>query len=183
MSLAMILAARPARLERLLGGLDQFYRLHRKLGIAGTLFALTQWLLEMLPRWMLGKGWLVRRRRGDGDAGLPVPFAEWRDPAREPGAWGLCLILALVVVALWKRIPYRFDPQWAGATRLAGKLLPSGILRDALKTAARFPAPEAGNPAGAGAQSSTPSLTKARRTMSRALMPVRCRSMLSGASR
>lgn len=108
MSLAMILAARPARLERLLGGLDQFYRLHRKLGIAGMLFALTHWLLEILPRWMVGKGWLVRPRRGGGDGGLPVPFAEWRDPARELGEWGLYLILALVVVALWKRIPYRY---------------------------------------------------------------------------
>jgi predicted ferric reductase len=34
MSIAMMLAARPVRLERLLGGLDQFYRLHKKLGIA-----------------------------------------------------------------------------------------------------------------------------------------------------
>ena len=35
MSLAMILAARPVRLEAMLGGLDQFYRLHKRLGIAG----------------------------------------------------------------------------------------------------------------------------------------------------
>lgn len=107
MSLAMILAARPARLEKWLGGLDQFYRLHRKLGIAGMMLALLHWLLEIIPRWMVGQGWLTRPQRG-GARGEPPPFAQWRDSAAELGEWALYLMLALVLVALWKRIPYRY---------------------------------------------------------------------------
>lgn len=108
MSVAMILAARPVRLEPLLGGLDQFYRVHRKLGIAGALIGVAHWLLEVVPRWMVMRGWLARPQRpAGGDGGAAVPFEQWRDVAAEFGEWGLYLILALVVVALWKRIPYR----------------------------------------------------------------------------
>lgn len=109
MSLAMILAARPVWLERALGGLDQFYRLHKRLGIAGAVFGLVHWLLEILPRWMVGQGWLVRPRRGGPPAGVsPAPFEAWEHQAKELGEWGLYLVLALVVIALWKRIPYRY---------------------------------------------------------------------------
>lgn len=114
MSIAMILAARPAGLERLLGGLDQFYRLHKKLGIAGALFGVAHWLLEILPKWMVAQGWLARPRRGGGGGGggsgaaAPVPFEDWEDLAEELGEWGLYLVLALVLVALWRRIPYHY---------------------------------------------------------------------------
>ncbi|WP_205600039.1 ferric reductase-like transmembrane domain-containing protein, partial [Arhodomonas sp. KWT] len=39
MSLAMVLATRPARAERRLNGLDKMYRLHRWLGIAALTVA------------------------------------------------------------------------------------------------------------------------------------------------
>lgn len=107
MAIAMILAARPVRLEKLLGGLDQFYRLHKRLGIAGALFGLVHWLLEIVPRWMVGQGWLVRPARQGGGSAATEPFHGWQDPAKELGEWGLYIVLALVVVALWKRIPYR----------------------------------------------------------------------------
>lgn len=109
MSLAMILAARPVRLETLLGGLDQFYRLHKRLGITGALLGLVHWLLEIVPKWMVGQGWLVRPpRRAGGAAASTEPFKAWEGLAKELGEWGLYLVLALVVVALWKRIPYRY---------------------------------------------------------------------------
>lgn len=108
MSVAMILAARPVRLEKWLGGLDQFYRVHKWLGIAGAVLALVHWLIEIVPRWMVGQGWLVRpQRRGPPAGATPEPFEAWEHQAAELGEWGLYLVLALVVVALWKRIPYR----------------------------------------------------------------------------
>jgi len=122
MSVAMILAARPVRLERLLGGLDQFYRLHRKLGIAGVLFGVAHWLLEIVPKWIVGRGWLARPQRG-GDDGAPVPLENWHDLAKELGEWGLYLILALVVVALWRRIPYRHFARLHRLTPIAFLLL------------------------------------------------------------
>jgi predicted ferric reductase len=109
MSIAMIVAARPVWLERVLGGLDQFYRMHKRLGIAAAVLGLVHWLLEIVPRWMVGQGWLVRPQRGAPAAGAsPEPFAAFKEPAAELGEWGLYLVLALVVVALWKRIPYRY---------------------------------------------------------------------------
>lgn len=122
MSIAMILAARPVRLERLLGGLDQFYRLHKLLGIAGALFGVAHWLLEILPKWMVGQGWLTRPQRRPG-GGAALPFEAWHEPAKELGEWGLYLILALVVVALWKRIPYRHFARLHRLTPIAFLLL------------------------------------------------------------
>lgn len=110
MSLAMILAARPARLERWLGGLDQFYRLHKRLGIAATLFALAHWGIEIVPKWMARQGMIAPpQRRGapggaDAAQGLLSPL---RDAAAGIGEWALYAVIVLVVVALWKRIPYR----------------------------------------------------------------------------
>lgn len=109
MSITMILAARPARLERLLGGLDQFYQLHRKLGMAGALFGVAHWLIEILPRWAVGQGWLAPpRRAGRGTGAASAASEGWHDLAGVAGEWGLYLVLALVVVALWKRIPYHW---------------------------------------------------------------------------
>ena len=107
MSLAMILAARPIRLEGMLGGLDQFYRLHKRLGIAGALFGVAHWLIEIVPRWMVGQGGLAAPQRRGAGAGDRRLFADWDELAATLGEWGLYLVLALVVVALWRRIPYR----------------------------------------------------------------------------
>ena len=47
MSLAMMLATRPAWLERPLGGMDRIYRLHKWAGILAVGLAATHWLIEM----------------------------------------------------------------------------------------------------------------------------------------
>ncbi|MGE5866596.1 MAG: ferric reductase-like transmembrane domain-containing protein [Rhizobacter sp.] len=114
MSAAMSLAARPVRLESMLGGLDQFYRLHKRLGIAGAVFGIVHWLLEITPRWLVGQGWIERPARrgppagaGAEAGGIEAALHALREPAAEVGEWALYLTLALVVVALWRRIPYR----------------------------------------------------------------------------
>lgn len=115
MSVAVILAARPVQIEGALGGLDKFYRLHKWLGIAAALIAIVHWLLEIIPRWMVRQGWLERPRRGGAGAGgagggpaMFEPFRDWRGLAADLGEWSLYLLLVLVVLALWKRFPYRY---------------------------------------------------------------------------
>jgi hypothetical protein len=47
LSLAMVLATRPAWLERPFGGLDRLYRVHKWAGILAVGFASTHWLVEL----------------------------------------------------------------------------------------------------------------------------------------
>lgn len=106
MAVAVMLAARPVQIESLLGGLDKFYRLHRWLGIAAAGLGVAHWLIEVAPRWMVGWGWLERpQRRGGG--GSAHPFADLRETGVEIGEWGFYLLLVLVALALWQRVPYR----------------------------------------------------------------------------
>ena len=111
MSAAMVLAARPVWLEPHLGGLDKMYRLHKWLGIAGLVLAITHWLWAQGAKWMVGWGWLVRPARGPrSDAGLgPVEllFRHQRGLAESVGEWAFYAAVALIALALAKRFPYR----------------------------------------------------------------------------
>ncbi len=111
MSAGLILAARPVQFEGVLGGLDKFYRLHKWFGIAGASVAVLHWLIEILPRNFVRWGWLAapeRRPRPpiDPSAGLDL-FRSLRGPAVSIAEPALYVLLALVVIALWKRFPYR----------------------------------------------------------------------------
>lgn len=64
MSVAMILALRPRWPENWFGGLDKMYRLHKWLGIAALVVAVTHWLWAKGPKWAVGWGWLERPQRG-----------------------------------------------------------------------------------------------------------------------
>ena len=112
LSAAVILAARPVQFENLLGGLDKFYRLHKWFGIAGASLGVIHWLIEILPRSFVRWGWVaapVRRPRPPiaGATGFD-PFRDLHEPAAAVGEWALYLLVALVIVALWKRFPYRY---------------------------------------------------------------------------
>ena len=63
MSVAMLLAVRPARLEQGLHGLDKMYRLHKWLGITGLVMAVFHWGWVQVPKWLVQAGWLVRPPR------------------------------------------------------------------------------------------------------------------------
>ena len=107
MSAAVVLAARPVQIESWLGGLDKYYRLHKWLGTGALVLALVHWLLETVPRKLVGQGLLVRpERRGlGGEEGL---LAAWRPAATELGEIALYLFILLMIVALWRRIPYHW---------------------------------------------------------------------------
>ncbi len=102
MSAGILLAMRPAWLERALGGLDRLYRLHRNVGIGAGVLVFVHWMSEWGVK-NLGKlGLLPPRVRG------PKGDHSWLfDFAKDVGEWAGYIALALVVVALLRRIPYR----------------------------------------------------------------------------
>ena len=53
MSVGIILASRPAFIEKTLGGLDKAYRLHKWLGITALIFAVSHWLLKEGTHWLI----------------------------------------------------------------------------------------------------------------------------------
>lgn len=102
MSSAILLAMRPAWLERAIGGLDRLYRLHRNIGIGAGVLVFTHWMAEWLPKKLAKLGLFPGRPRGPkGDPGW------WIDLAKEVGEWTGYIVLALVVLSLLRRLPYR----------------------------------------------------------------------------
>jgi len=105
MSAGMLLAARPRWLEQRFGGLDKLYRLHKNIGIGAGLLVLTHYLLEWLPKNLAKAGWITAPNRPHGPRGEPEM---WINLAKDVGEWAGYILLALVVIALVKRIPYRY---------------------------------------------------------------------------
>ncbi|THF62232.1 ferredoxin reductase family protein [Pseudothauera rhizosphaerae] len=110
MSVAVMLAARPAWVDARLGGLDKGYRLHKWLGITGLVIAVIHWAWATVPKWMVGWGWLERPMRGPRPE-QPVEifrfFQEQRGLAESIGEWAFYAAVVLIVLALVKRFPYR----------------------------------------------------------------------------
>ena len=105
MSAGILLAARPRWLEQRFGGLDKLYRLHKNIGIGAGILVLTHYLLEWLPKNLAKAGWITGPNRPRGPRGEPEM---WIDLAKDVGEWAGYILLALVVIALVKRIPYRY---------------------------------------------------------------------------
>lgn len=105
MSAGMLLATRAPWLEQRFGGLDKLYRLHKNIGIGAGILVFTHWMIEWLPK-NLSKAGLITGPRGPrGPRGEPDM---WIDLAKDVGEWAGYILMALVVVALVKRIPYRY---------------------------------------------------------------------------
>ncbi len=111
MSVGMMLALRPVRIEPFLGGLDKSYRLHKWLGITGLVFSIIHWLWANAPKWMIGWGWMARPVRHPA-AEQPVAlfryFQSQRGLAESIGEWAFYAAVVLIVLALLKKFPYRY---------------------------------------------------------------------------
>ncbi|MCL2160636.1 MAG: ferric reductase-like transmembrane domain-containing protein [Betaproteobacteria bacterium] len=119
MSLAMILAIRPVRLEPWLGGLDKSYRLHKWLGITALATGAVHWLWATGAKWAVGWGWLVKPERGPRpvvDESIQLSLWEslehhvrgMRKIAEFLGEWTFYIAAVLIALALIKRFPYRY---------------------------------------------------------------------------
>ena len=111
MSVGMMLAVRPVLVEPYLGGLDKMYRLHKWLGVTGLAFSVIHWLWAKGPKWMIGWGWMERPVRHP-PAEQPVAifqfFQSQRGLAETIGEWAFYVAVVLIVLALWKKFPYRY---------------------------------------------------------------------------
>jgi predicted ferric reductase len=104
MSFAVLLAARPAWLEKPLGGMDRMYLTHKWAGILAVGFAAAHWLIEMssdIIKALFGREGRVPKEKYSG-------FLEvLRDLAGDMGEWAIYAVLAMLAITLWKRFPYR----------------------------------------------------------------------------
>lgn len=116
MSFGMFLAIRPISIEPFLGGLDKSYRLHKWLGITALVLSVVHWLLIKAPKWLIGWGWMekpVRKAATAAGPSEPIPaifqfFRSQRGLAEDLGEWAFYAVVALIVLALLKRFPYRY---------------------------------------------------------------------------
>jgi predicted ferric reductase len=111
MSIAMILAIRPALFESWLGGLDKSYRLHKWLGITGLSFSIIHYLWANVPKWMVGLGLLIkpeRQRPAEESLAILRFFQQQRGLAESIGEWAFYGALILMILALVKWFPYKY---------------------------------------------------------------------------
>ncbi|MFZ4537656.1 ferredoxin reductase family protein [Propionivibrio sp.] len=103
MSLSMLLATRPAWLEKPLGGLDRIYRLHKWSGILAISFGASHWLLQLssdILKPLIGVEGRLPKIKYDG---LLEVLRELGDDMGEPALYAT---LAMLAVTLWRRFPY-----------------------------------------------------------------------------
>ncbi len=129
MSVIMLLATRPAWLEKPLGGMDRVYRLHKWAGILAIALSAGHWLIEL-------SGGVLRAFFAKPVKG-PHDTLAWAEPlrgvAKDLGEWSVYLLLAMLLLTLWKLVPYRF---WSRVHRA----MPVFYLALALHAVVLFPA-------------------------------------------
>lgn len=104
MSLAMVLATRPAWLERPFGGMDRIYRVHKWAGILAIGCAALHWLVELSDDLIKALWGRAGRLPKDHGGGL---LEAMRDLAEELGEFAIYALLAMLVLTLWKRFPFK----------------------------------------------------------------------------
>lgn len=138
MSLAMVLATRPGWLERPFGGMDRIYRVHKWAGILAIGFAALHWLVEMsddLIKAVFGRAGRLSGEHGGGT------LEALRDVAEELGEFAIYALLAMLVLTLWKRFPFKI---W----RYVHKLMPALYLALAFHAALLTPLDDWRQPVG-----------------------------------
>lgn len=129
MSVIMLLAARPAWTDRALGGMDKVYALHKWAGILAITLSAGHWLFDLSDD--LLETFAAKPAKGPRD--MLAVLAPLRHLAKDLGEWGIYLLLAMLVLTLWKLVPYRF---W----RLVHRAMPVLYLALALHALVLMPA-------------------------------------------
>lgn len=120
MAVVVLLSARPRILERAMSGLDKMYRLHKWLGIAAILFGVLHWLTATGDGHHPPPGTEASTTvvdvattatqptadvAGSATPGILQPFVGTAHGLAQPA---LLILIALGLVALVRRIPYRW---------------------------------------------------------------------------
>lgn len=114
MSLTMVLALRTSWLENLFNGLDKTYYIHKWAGIYAILFGGTHWLIKLSGAQLAA----IYGAEGKPSRDAVLVFMNnYRSLGKDLGEWSIYLLLGLLAIALFKKIPYR---PW----RLLHKLMP-----------------------------------------------------------
>lgn len=103
MGFCMLLALRPAWLERTLGGLDKLYFVHKWSGIGAVLLLAAHWLLVLSPRTLVAWGWIERAVRPPRQPGA---FDALFGLGKELGEWSAWAMIVLGILSLLKFVPY-----------------------------------------------------------------------------
>lgn len=130
MALIMLLALRPAWLERPLGGMDRVYRLHKWAGILAVGAGAAHWLIKLAGGPL--KTLLGTDGRPARDLTLTL-FEGSRGIAKDLGEWSIYALLLMLALTLWRRFPYH-------AWRLAHRVMPALFLVLAFHAVALAPA-------------------------------------------
>ena len=101
MALVMLLAMRLPLFDRLMGGMDQVYRLHKWAGIGATIAAIAHWGAKESSGWI--KALWGRAGKPGHDAVLPW-LTDSRGFAKDLGEWAFYLLLAMVAITLLSRL-------------------------------------------------------------------------------
>jgi len=104
MGLCMVLALRPAWLERRIGGLDKLYRIHKYVGIGAVLLVVAHWLVYLSPNLLMDLGWIEnvtspQHQHGKGNGSLMGAASEMGEVSAVP-------VIILSLVALLRFVPY-----------------------------------------------------------------------------
>lgn len=104
MSVIMLLATRPAWADEALGGMDKVYELHKWAGILAITMSAGHWLFDLSDD--LLENFVAKPAKGPRD--MFAMFEPLRHLAKDLGEWSVYLLLAMLVLTLWKLVPYRF---------------------------------------------------------------------------
>lgn len=114
MTFSMLLATRPMWIEKRLGGLDKIYRLHKWLGILAFSFSIMHWLVSKLPQWWsyLDRIIILDAISGATEEVDPGAFEVFLESLESTallvGEYFFYLTVLFLIMALLKKIPYRF---------------------------------------------------------------------------
>ncbi|MDX2319271.1 MAG: ferric reductase-like transmembrane domain-containing protein [Moritella sp.] len=116
MSFATLLAIRHFFSDSFLDGLDKRYKLHKWLGIAGFVAAVTHWLFIKAPKWLVDLDILIKpikNKHGNGEtlSWLANFFDYQRHFAKDIGEWAFYALIILVLLMLSKKITYKLARQ------------------------------------------------------------------------
>ncbi|PKH09314.1 ferric reductase-like transmembrane domain-containing protein [Moritella sp. Urea-trap-13] len=112
MSFGTLLAIRHLFSDSFLDGLDKRYKLHKWLGIAGFVAAVTHWLFIKAPKWLVDLDMLIKpiKNKNNNDETLSW-FAHFFDLqrhfAKDIGEWAFYALVILIIIMLSKKITYK----------------------------------------------------------------------------